>query len=259
MDRSFLSQPEVIAASRNFVCIRLATYEDPRESELLRTLFIGRSGDVENTTFAILSPDGTQRLTRPHRTTDNVFRNAGQMADAMSRIGGDYETARKEERPQLPTVANVRLAVNVAACDNQPLVVLCERDPHKLRELEERVRELAWSDEFLGRLLYVVTGDSHDLESIDGVQHGNALFVVQSEEYGRTGTVLAQCDSEASFSQLAGTLRSALGLHERVTKSERHVHEGHRAGIFWTPATPVTDMMEQQARERGRHGRAPSR
>lgn len=62
MDRSFLSRPEVVRASRQFVCIRLATYESFEEAQMLRGIFLGGSGQVENTTFALLSPDGKTPL-----------------------------------------------------------------------------------------------------------------------------------------------------------------------------------------------------
>ena len=47
MDRSYLSDPAVVAASRSFVCVRLLTYENAREAELLRGIFRGRSGELE--------------------------------------------------------------------------------------------------------------------------------------------------------------------------------------------------------------------
>ena len=39
MDRSFLADQDVIAASRKFVCIRLATYENADENEVLKGVF----------------------------------------------------------------------------------------------------------------------------------------------------------------------------------------------------------------------------
>src|SRR5262245_12662671 len=86
MDRSFLSRPEVIAASRKFVCIRLASYENEQENKFCESLFLGRSGEVENTTFAILGPDGKQRLSRAGRSTKSAFADASQMAKAMAEI-----------------------------------------------------------------------------------------------------------------------------------------------------------------------------
>lgn len=259
MDRSFLSQPEVIAASRKFVCIRLTTYENQQESELLRTLFVGRSGDVENTTFALLSPDGKQRLVRPHRTAGHIFGSAARLAATMTRIAQQYDAGRQQAEvlPELPAVANVRLALNVAACDNQPLVILVDRDEQELRKMAEQVRALAWNEEFLGRMTYAATTRSADLEAIDGAVDGNGLLVVQADKFGLRGSVLARLAADPSFAELARTLRTGLGRHERTPKSERHVHDGHRAGIFWDTQTPVTDMMEQKAREQGRRRPTP--
>ena len=67
MDRSFLSQPEVITAARKFVCVRLATYESAAEGQFLASICPTGSGELENTVFAILSPDGKQKLARVSR------------------------------------------------------------------------------------------------------------------------------------------------------------------------------------------------
>ncbi|MBY0231652.1 MAG: thioredoxin family protein [Gemmataceae bacterium] len=57
MDRSFLSRPEVVKASRSHVCGRLATYEDEVEGFFLWSLAKTGSGKLENSVFAILAPD----------------------------------------------------------------------------------------------------------------------------------------------------------------------------------------------------------
>ena len=66
MDGSFLTTEEVIEASRNFVCIRCATYEDAEEAEFLRWVFTRRDS-LENTVFCMLSPDGKEKLIRADR------------------------------------------------------------------------------------------------------------------------------------------------------------------------------------------------
>ncbi|MGV3723851.1 MAG: thioredoxin family protein, partial [Actinomycetota bacterium] len=79
MDRSFLSLTSVIEASRRFVCIRTLTYENAEERDFQRSLYIGRSGDVENTTFCILSPDGKKPITRAGRGIRQIFQSPDQM------------------------------------------------------------------------------------------------------------------------------------------------------------------------------------
>src|SRR5262245_57926814 len=119
MDRSYLSRPEVIAASRAFVCIRLTTYEDEAETKFLRTVFAGRSGDVENTTFTILSPDGQEKLVRASRSTRQVFADAAEMARTMTTIAGRYNASAGEadKISALPITVDVRLGLDVAASD----------------------------------------------------------------------------------------------------------------------------------------------
>ncbi|MAJ27934.1 hypothetical protein CBD41_00845, partial [bacterium TMED181] len=68
MDQRIWSDQEVIKLSRKFVCARLSTYEDHAEGELLKKLFRGRSGELENTVFVILAPDGKTRLSKSGRS-----------------------------------------------------------------------------------------------------------------------------------------------------------------------------------------------
>lgn len=97
MDRSFLSQPEVISASRPFVCVRLATYEDPLEAKLLKGLANTRSGDLENSVFCILSPDGKNKLVRGARSMKQVYSDSKAMADGMKRLIATYEPKASQE------------------------------------------------------------------------------------------------------------------------------------------------------------------
>src|SRR3954466_11005638 len=113
MDRSFLSQAEVIAAARAFVCVRLATYEDRDENDFLKTFHVTRSGEVENTVFTILSPDGKKQLAHASRGAGQTFGDAPRMAATMKAISAT-SGATPWTDAALPAVANVRLAVNIA-------------------------------------------------------------------------------------------------------------------------------------------------
>ena len=72
MDRSFLTDKDVVAASRKFVCIRLATYEDAAENEVLKGIFAMR-GTLQNTVFGILTPDGKTHIVRSGRSPAWAF------------------------------------------------------------------------------------------------------------------------------------------------------------------------------------------
>jgi hypothetical protein len=251
MDRSFLSRPEVIAASRQFVCVRLATYEDKEEAAFLKSFNVTRSGELENTVYCILSPDGKQKLVRAARGIRQVFGSPAQMAESMNRIAQQHQA--KEAPARLPLVANVRLALDVAASDNQPLVVLIAKDEPTRKALERQVAALAWSKELIGRFVYTSTTNAKELSELEGIDRAAGLVVIQPDKFGLKGKVLKQSKSGTPPEKLAQTLRSAALAFERQEKTfQNHVREGQRQGVFWETQVPVTDPMERNARERGR-------
>ena len=250
MDRSFLSRPEVIAASARYTCVRLMSYEDEGEMKFLKSVFTGRSGEVENTVFTIFSPDGKKKLVRAARSTRQGYDDAADLAATMERVGKQF-TPREEGSPALPLVANVRLAVNVAACDNQPLVVVVGDDKSR-QATEAKVAELAWSKEWRGRFVYA-SAAAKELTMLDGVMVKEGVLVVAPEKFGRKGTVLTQVKAPASAEAIGGAFAAA---SKRFTPEDKtfgnHVREGHKLGVYWQTQTPVTDPMEAQARERGK-------
>lgn len=260
MDRSFLSQPEVIDASRKFVCIRLLTYEDRREADFLKTLFLGGSGDLENTLFTMLSPDGKRPLIRPSRSARHSFGSAAEMVQTMNRIATQHQARNTEGTPELPKIATVRLALDVSACDNQPLAVLFARDPSTLQRLETAVQKLAWSEDFLGQLTYVATSAPADLKAIEGASPVGGLLIIQTDRFGLRGKVLAQVAEDSSPVALAKAMRTGIRLYQPIEKTlPNHIRDGHHGGVFWDTQIPVTDPMERHAREQGRQRPPPPR
>jgi len=260
MDRSYLSQPEIIAASRAFVCVRLTTYEDKEEGQFLTSFHVTRSGELENTVFTILSPDGKKQLARASRSAQHTFGDAEQMALTMKRIAGEYPAKKTATLPtELPRVRSVALAVNVAACDNQPLVILFAADAKVRQDLEKRLLPLAWKAPFLGRFIYVSASTAEELAKIEGARAEAGVMVVQPDRFGTKGKLLQQIGAAASRDELTKCLRKALSQHQPSEKSfGSHVRAGQQQGIFWKTVLPVTDPMELRARERGRRVK-PSR
>lgn len=234
MDRSYLSDPTVIQASRRLVCIRLATYESSEEARVLKRLFVGRSGELENTTFAILASDGRTQLVRSGRSPDWAFRDAAEMAAFLLRCARapDPKTAR-----ELPVVATVRLALNVAACEGLPLVVVRRKDA----SLGKRLAPLAWGA-LAGRFVFAWAKADKELAAIKGEVKPGALLVIQPGPYGQKGTILGRA-SAAKTSGLLGQLKAAAGRHQAHPKRtiRRHIGTGRRAGVFWETKIPVTD------------------
>jgi hypothetical protein len=249
MDRSFLSQPEVIAASRQFICIRLTTYEDETEQAFMRSLFVGRSGDVENTTVAILAPDGKTPLTRVGRSTKQLFSDAAAMARSMKEMAGRYAT--RGEASALPVTLDARIGLDVAASDGQPLVLIVAKEPEMRAELEAKVAALAWSEDFIGKFVYAAAPSFKGLKGVAGAKSAQGTFVIEPDTFGQKGVVAAQVTGSASSVDIAAALRGALNQHHKLTKNMRdHRAQGIQNNIFWDTKLPVTDREEAAVRER---------
>jgi hypothetical protein len=251
MDRSFLSQPEVIEASRKFVCVRLATYEDAEEGELLKSMIRTRSGELENSVFTILTPDAKRQLVRAARSPSQAYDDAKAMAAAMDKIAADYPSSSNAERrvAGLPTVANLRLAVNMAAADDQPLVVVAGGDESR-RKVEAALERLVWGERFVGRFLYVAASED-ELSQLSGVAGKAGVLVVEPDEYGSKATVLTATGPNPSEADLVRCLaQGAAKYHRQALAYGRHVRDGLQQGLIWETVTPVTDPMEARARER---------
>lgn len=254
MDKSFLADLDVIAASRKFVCIRLLSYENKEEAAFLKSFNVGKSGAVENTVFCILSPDAKQQLSRASRGTSHVYSSSKTMAEGMSKIALQYPGVNSEHQkiPAIPYVADLRLALNVAGCDKQPLVIINPTTNGDPLELEKKISAIAWSEDFLGKFIYVKVRDQKELELVMGAEKESQVLVVQPDNFGLKGEVLFQT-TEVSSLQLRETLSQGMNKGKWPTLSFwNHVQQGHQNGVFWETKLPVTDKQELGARERAR-------
>lgn len=249
MDRSFLSHNEVVAASRSFVCIRLSTYENEEEAKLLKSIFIGYSGELENTTFTMLDPEGKRSLVAPGRSPSRAFRGntdapAREMAATMREISAYYKKPAKigERELTLPSNGAPRLALNVASCDNLPLVALHAPTAAEREKLEKRLSPLAWSADLAGRAVYTTLDTPGDLK-LDRSPGTKAGFtVIGPDAYGQAGTVLAELSPTLSDAELKKQLIAALDRFTPVEKDTRsHIHTGRQSGVYWKTVLPVTD------------------
>lgn len=252
MDRSFLSDAKVVEASRKFVCIRPISYEDEAENKFLKSFGAGRSGDVENTVFCILSPDGKQRLTSPSRTAKNIFADANAMAGAMNRFAEKYP-AKNGLTPPIPYTQDLRLAVNVAACDHLPLVVVQGVG----LEIENVLAKLAWSDPYMGKCLFVRSDFKQTASLAEGAEPSSKVLVLQPDQFGMKAKVLFQT-AEASPTGMLAALQKGMesGAWQEIDFWS-HVRKGHQQGVFWNTKLPVTDKEELSARERAKKNYSP--
>ena len=240
MDRSFLSDHAVIEASRRFVCARLSTYESAEEARFLESVFVGRSGKLENTVFAILDADGKTPLIRSGRGP-HQFRSPSDLATRMREIADERKNAKTELTSEiLPYVSDVRLALNVAACDRLPLVVVYGEENDALRS---KLAELVWGEEYRGRFVMVQATEAKELAKIKGVEDAKpGVIVVAPGSFGLTGKAISTAPADADTKALQSTLNSTLSYQRPAPRNTReHIRAGRAQGVEWETQIPVTD------------------
>ena len=249
MDRSFLSNDALVNASRNFICIRTATYEDAEEAEFLRKIFSGRGGELENTVFALLAPDAQSTLSRTGRSPQFAYRSAQAMAAAMNDLALKFPGKPETPVTSLPVMKDVRLAVNVSACDGLPLVVVYGKDEEQLKELEKEILPLAFSPNLSGKFTYAKTTNPNDIDTIIGFDKDEYGFaVIIPSQYGISGKVRYQWPAAVEPAQLgSGLLALANGTSKVEKNHNQHVRGGMNQGILWKTAIPVEDKMSLRA------------
>lgn len=239
MDRSFLFKKEVIEASREFVCIRLATYENKEEADYLTQVFRGRSGMLENTVYAMLTPDGSDYITRRGRSPGFAFNDYQDMAKQMKRVAARYKSTGTVQT--LPSLEDFRLSLNVAACDNMPLVVGVTDDPKEKKALTTALIEAAWSKELIGKYAYAPVSTPKALADAK-LTVGKGIYVIEPDAYGQTGKVLAKIEASADPKTLEKELVAAVSKFKLPQKQAmQHIRNGNLLGINWKSLLPNTD------------------
>ena len=252
MDRSFLSNAKVIEASRQFVCVRLTTYEDESEAKFSKQLVRTRSGEVENTSFALFEPDGKTKLSKSGRGMRGIYSSADDMAKAMTDIAKKFPGKSKDnEAPtKLPYTLNAKLGVNVAAADHIPLIVILSESDKTRTKMAEAVAMPAWGKTYLGHFTYAEAKKADDLPKIAGLKSIDSIVFIEPDRFGQKGTVIEQLKSEATLEEIEKAMNTLLKKHTVTILSERAFREAAvKAGAFWEPKLSVTDPMEQRARE----------
>jgi len=237
----------------------LATYESQAEADFMKKIYRGRSGELENTTFAILDPTGRKKLTRAGRAPFHEYRDASRMAAGMNEIALRYTDASdvKLQDAALPLTDSLEIGLNISAADGLPMIILAAKEESQLKVLRKKVRPLAWSDELIGQFAFAEVTDPKQLKLLTGLKDSseelNGILVVQPGQFGLSGKVLKQFDSKTDSISLANHLSHVAQTFERTEKNHRnHVQQGIQLGIEWESAIPETDENSIAAKKRAR-------
>ena len=255
MDGSILCEARLLEASRDFVCARLVTYEDAKEGEFLKKIGGSNKLDVANTTFVLLSPDGRTPLSGSGRAPKQSFKGTEQetldgLLTAMKQVSTTYPgNGETKKLPPVPYVADVRKALNVAACDNQPLVVVLVADKAKRTQIEQDLAKLAWASDFRGRFSFVKSASPTDFEEIRNAPKKDAIFVVQPGTYGLTGKTIAVA-ARQDATGLRKMLNRSLAVFDKQPMDRGQLKAGKRNGVSWEAES--MDTRTEKKRRKGR-------
>jgi hypothetical protein len=259
MDRSYLSDPAVVAASRKFICVRLVTYEDVSEMAFMKSIFDFRT-PTKNSLFAILDPTATKHLVDPGRSMKFTFDDAAKMATRMNAIAetfpGKKQRGNKTGKVQpdqlgLPYLKDVRVALNVAACDTQSLVILYAPKATERKRLEAVLKRVVWHEDVIGDFLYATTDQLSDLANITDVAKTAGLLVVVPDAYGLKARQVAFVPLGTHPADARVVLVAAAKAHRMGSKdSKRHIGRGRRQGVRWQPVVDDPGLKKRRRKRR---------
>lgn len=253
MDRSFLSNADVVKASRDFVCIRLATYEDKKEAEFLKSFKAGRSDELENTVFVLLAPDGKERLSKATRGANFEFRSPDILANSLSNLALAFEDNKHAEGyvRRLPKMKDFRLGLNVSSCDGLPSVICVGKDEKHVADLEKKLSPIAFSKEVAGKFVYASSQDTADLKVVNGYKDELGFVIVKPGEFGVEGEMVKAFGADTKAEDLKAALVAYANGTAKVQKNHRsHVAAASREGKVWETEIPVTDPDSLRAMAR---------
>jgi len=227
------------------------TYQDKAEYDFMENILGVKPGTLPNTVFCILGPDGKTRLSRSGRGPFFAYANSATMAAGMKFLAKEYPLASKNvfTDTQLPTVNKIDVALNVAACDNRPLLVSVAADKVQLAQVDSSLLKLAWSEEFAGQFVYSSTTERKDLKPLAGAGDSSAILIVEPGTYGVSGKVIGQLDAGASADEIQQALAKALKEFTPQVKSHKaHIQTGYNLGIEWETIVPESDAQSVRAK-----------
>ncbi len=230
------SNPEVIKASRKFVCVRIESYGSEENQKIVRSHL---NGSFANTAFCILAPDGKERLTRSGRGPRQVL--SGDYAEALEAIAAKYESRGKVSEAALPDFPSFKLALNVSAADERVLMLLAG-SPNQLGEAEKRLRSLVWDPKVQGRFHHDLdtTGDWKEPLSL-GKDASAGIYLIKPDTFGLEGEVIEKLPLDAANDIIVRALAKANTHYAETTEKKNysdHVAEGRRRGITIEMAMP---------------------
>lgn len=232
-----LSQKDFIEASKQFVCIRLETYESKETQDRIRDLLGGR---MQNTAFVVYAPDGKTKLTRSQRNPQFILGGRGSkdrapVIDEMERIADKYKVKGSSNHAVLQDFDSFKQSLNIASAD-QRLLVFTVSPQSKMAHVKKTLRTVFNNPSVSGRFHFDLAGknDVKWAESLKNVTAKTGVFIIRSEEFGQSGIVVKALPLDVSSDDLTTDL---LAINKKFSEFEKrkdygkHVNQGRREGV----------------------------
>ena len=234
-----LANKEFITASRNWVCVRLDSYESVHNQNLIRKYLNGR---FENTAFVLLSPDCKPITRKGSRSPLMTFGSVQATVDSMNIYSLEYERKNKKQNPNPQDFESIKTSLNVASADQRPLIVISS-PKNSRRTIYEKIRNVFSHKDLIGRFHFDFEDPDGNWSSfISGISStSNGLFIIFPDEFGQKGKVLKRLPIEIKTFDLIEELKSANLDFTRVTPVKNysaHIKKGRALNIFFEPEIP---------------------
>ena len=243
------SQKEFIGASRDFVCVRLESYESEEHQKMVRSFLNGR---FENTAFCLLAPDAVTRLSGTGRGPAMGLRSGGRGArgpgggkgsndsviEAMNTIAKKYRTKGKREEAVVQDFHSFRQGLNVASGDQRLFLYVVAPEKER-RELRESLRVVLGDQEIVGRFhtdFAETRVDAKWRDAVKGAQSKSSLYIIRADKFGQKGSVMASLAMEATSKEIKSALLKANAEFAKTEKRKvysEHVSKGRREQVYF--------------------------
>ena len=228
------SDPDVIKASRKFICVRIDSYESEENQKIVRSHLGGR---FENTAFCVIAPDGEERLTRSGRGPQHISRDF----DDIVAIADRYKSRGDILNSHIQDFNSFALALNVSSAD-QKILLLIAGDEDEIVAAGKRIRSVVWNKNVMGRFNYDFESDSSSWTGpLSSKSKGSGFHLIRPGEFGLEGQIVMSLSLNASNSNLLKAMVVANRDYAKSTKKKvysSHVVEGRRQGKRIEMAVP---------------------
>ena len=217
-------------------------------------MFDGAKG-LRNFGYCVLTSDHKKTLRESKRGPNYVYKDSNEFARDLNRIASQNVPTKKKKSndstPILPKMKNFRLGLNVASCDGLPFIAVVKKTTKERKQLSNKLGKVVWDDELMGKFVIAATGNLKDLDVISDCKATSGFLVIQPNEFGTKGKLIAAIDGDASTKELKASLLKAIDQFKRVAKSHgSHVRKGKRNGVNWKTEVPVPKRRRDRRNER---------